>query len=156
MQIQVQARPNHSDSNWARQAIVDYKLKGFNPSVTSKKKLTKLQVATVAFATCLKLLEITDRIGKKIEILEAAVNNAKDSDSPESVQKLRDRVQDLKDDMAGLKSTGTYVRQLRTMMKRFHPEFKLLGVDEKWMSQLLMDIDSRTAKLDQPMPEKGQ
>ena len=146
--------PDVPDNHWAFEALARMKKDGLlvgypDGLFRGGRPASRYELAVAMHAVYTNLKSVTDGLDSQIKALGDKLNGVA---STSDVQNLRDALTALQNEVAGMKSYGEDIANLKKMSDTFQKELQSLGVDVEAMKKDLGDISARLTKVEQRKP----
>ncbi len=146
--------PDVPDNHWAFEALVRMKKDGLlvgypDGLFRGGRPASRYELAVAMHAVYMNLKSVTDGLDAQIKALSDKLNGVA---STSDIQNLRDALTALQNEVAGMKSYGDDIANLKRMADTFQKELQSLGVDVEAMKRDLKDIDARLTKVESRKP----
>ncbi len=146
--------PDVPDNHWAFEALARMKKDGLlvgypDGLFRGGRPASRYELAVAMHAVYTNLKSVTDGLDSQIKALGDKLNGIA---STSDVQNLRDALTALQNEVAGMKSYGDDIANLKKMSDTFQKELQSLGVDVEAMKKDLGDISDRLKKVEARKP----
>jgi len=146
--------PDVPDNHWAFEALQRLKKDGLlvgypDGLFRGGRPASRYELAVAIHAVYTNLKSVTDGLDSQIKALGDKLNGVA---STSDVQNLRDALTALQNEVAGMKSYGDDIANLKKLADTFQKELQSLGVDVEALKKDLGDISDRVKKLEARKP----
>ena len=146
--------PDVPDNHWAFEALQRLKKDGLlvgypDGLFRGGRPASRYELAVAIHAVYTNLKSVTDGLDSQIKALSDKLNGVA---SQSDVQNLRDALTALQNEVAGMKSYGDDIANLKKLADTFQKELQSLGVDVEALKKDLSDISDRVKKLEARKP----
>jgi len=146
--------PDVPDNHWAFEALARMKKDGLlvgypDGLFRGGRPASRYELAVAMHAVYTNLKSVTDGLDSQIKALSDKLNGVA---SQSDIQNLRDALTALQNEVAGMKSYGDDIANLKKMSDTFQKELQSLGVDVEAMKKDLGDISDRLKKVEARKP----
>jgi len=146
--------PDVPDNHWAFEALARMKKDGLlvgypDGLFRGGRPASRYELAVAMHAVYTNLKSVTDGLDSQIKALGDKLNGVA---TTADLQNLRDALTALQNDVAGMKSYGEDIANLKKMSDTFQKELQSLGVDVEAMKKDLGDISDRLKKVEHQKP----
>ena len=147
--------PDTKENHWAYEAVTRLKAEGIlvgypNGNFIGGRLATRYEMAVAINAAYTKLKAITDGLAKQIEDINGKITElqARPTVSQADLDALKAALNDLKDQVSGMKSYGTDIADLKRLSEKFEKDLASLGVDVDDLKKGLAGLDKRVTALE--------
>jgi len=146
--------PDVPDNHWAFEALQRMKKDGLlvgypDGLFRGGRPASRYELAVAMHAVYTNLKSVTDGLDSQIKALSDKLNGVA---SQSDIQNLKDALTALQNEVAGMKSYGDDIANLKKMSETFQKELQSLGVDVEAMKKDLGDISDRLKKVEARKP----
>lgn len=141
--------PDVPDNHWAYEALARMKKDGLligypDGLFRGGRPATRYEMAVAAHAVYMALKNVTDGVDSRVKSIEEKMGGAGSGDNGD----LRNAVNELKTEVAGIKNWGQTIKDLQSMATKFESELSSMGVNVEEMKKKLSDLEDRVSALE--------
>ena len=145
--------PDVPDNHWAYEALLRLKSNGLlvgypDGLFRGPRPASRYEMAVAIHATYVNLKNITDGLQSQIDALKAAQGQGNTGD----LSSLRQAIENLQNEVNGMKGWGQSIQDLRRLSDTFQKELQDLNVDVEQMKKDLADLNDRVTRLEKIKP----
>ncbi len=148
--------PDTKENHWAYEAVTRLKTDGIlvgypNGMFIGNRLATRYEMAVAINAAYTKLKNLTDGLSKQIDDINGKIKELQDrpvGPSQADFDALKAALNDVKDQVAGMKSYGTDIADLKRLAEKFEKDLAALGVDVDDLKKSLAALDKRVSVLE--------
>lgn len=146
--------PDVPENHWAYEALLRMKSNGLlvgypDGRFRGARPASRYEMAVAIHATYVNLKNITDGLQKQIDELKGMSTGSGDA---QGSQNLRGALENLQNDVSGLKKWGDDIAALRRLTDTFQKELQDLNVNVEQMKKDLKDLQDRVTVLEKVKP----
>jgi archaellum component FlaC len=147
--------PDTKDNHWAYEAVTRLKAEGIlvgypNGNFIGGRLATRYEMAVAINAAYTKLKAVTDGLSKQIDDINGKITELQNKGGPSQADfdALKSALNDLKDQVSGMKSYGQDIADLKKLADKFEKDLASLGVDVDDLKKGLAGLDKRVTALE--------
>jgi len=148
--------PDTKENHWAYEAVTRLKAEGIlvgypNGSFIGGRLATRYEMAVAINAAYNKIKSVTDGLSKQIDDINGKITelqNRPPGASQADLDALKAALNDVKDQVAGMKSYATDIADLKRLSEKFEKDLASLGVDVDDLKKGLAGLDKRVTALE--------
>ena len=147
--------PDTKENHWAYEAVTRLKAEGIlvgypNGNFIGGRLATRYEMAVAINAAYTKLKAVTDGLSKQIDDINGKITELQNhpSVSQADFDALKSALNDVKDQVSGMKSYAQDIADLRKLSDKFEKDLASLGVDVDDLKKGLASLDKRVDALE--------
>jgi len=148
--------PDTKENHWAYEAVTRLKTDGIlvgypNGMFIGNRLATRYEMAVAINAAYTKLKNLTDGLSKQIDDINGKIKELQDrptGPSQADFDALKAALNDVKDQVAGMRSYGQDIADLKRLAEKFEKDLAALGVDVDDLKKSLAALDKRVTFLE--------
>ncbi|MHB8636776.1 MAG: S-layer homology domain-containing protein [Fimbriimonadaceae bacterium] len=147
--------PDTKENHWAYEAVTRLKAEGIlvgypNGKFIGGRLATRYEMAVAINAAYTKLKALTDGLSKQIDDINGKITELQNKGGPSQADfdALKAALNDLKDQVDGMKSYGQDIADLKKLTDQFAKDLASLGVDVDDLKKGLAGLDKRVTALE--------
>jgi len=147
--------PDTKENHWAYEAVTRLKTDGIlvgypNGMFIGNRLATRYEMAVAINAAYTKLKNLTDGLSKQIDDINGKITELQNRGGPSQADfdALKAALNDVQDQVAGMKSYGQDIADLKRLAEKFEKDLAAMGVDVDDLKKSLAALDKRVGVLE--------